>query len=84
VLAAAPTVVAVVDAVTREVLQLAELGPGRNVFVLALPAPAWWRAAGHRLAAVVPSRYGLAGLDRVTDPGAEDGAGAPGEGGDHG
>ncbi|MEN5074176.1 DUF917 family protein [Isoptericola cucumis] len=71
VVAAAPTVVAAVDAVTREVVQISELTPGRNVFVLALPAPAWWRAADHRLAAVAPSHFGVEGLDLATDPGTD-------------
>jgi len=70
-LAAAPTVVVAVDAVTREVLQVAELAPGRSVFVLALPAPAWWRAAPHRLAAVAPSHFGLDGLDDPPAPGGD-------------
>lgn len=61
--ASAPTVIVVLDAVSREVLEVTDLGLARTVAVIGIPAPAWWSARPERLARVVPSAYGLAGLD---------------------
>ncbi|WP_164232779.1 DUF917 family protein [Microbacterium hydrocarbonoxydans] len=61
--AAAPTVIVILDAVSREILEVTDLRLARNVLVLGIPAPAWWSARPDRLAQVVPSAYGLTGLD---------------------
>lgn len=61
--ASAPAIIVIVDAVSREILEVTELRLARNVAVLAIPAPAWWNATGDRRAKVVPSAYGLGGLD---------------------
>ncbi|MFK4729141.1 DUF917 family protein [Agromyces mediolanus] len=61
---AAPAVIVVLDAVSREVLEVTELDAGRTVCVLEVPAPAWWRPP-HRAARIAPSAYGLEGLDVV-------------------
>jgi DUF917 family protein len=61
--AAAPTVIVILDAVSREILEVTELGLARHVAVIGLPAPAWWSASPERRARVVPSAYGLVGLD---------------------
>lgn len=61
--AATPTIIAVIDALSREVLEVADLTPGRYVIVLSLPAPEWWSGRSERLQRVRPSAYGLADLD---------------------
>jgi DUF917 family protein len=61
--AAAPTIIVLVDAVSREILEVTDLRLARHVAVLSLPAPAWWHARPERLARVVPSSYGLDDLD---------------------
>jgi len=61
--ASAPTVIVILDAVSREILEVTELGLARNVVVLGLPAPQWWTQRPERLARVMPSAYGLEGLD---------------------
>ncbi|WP_396652570.1 DUF917 domain-containing protein [Microbacterium sp. Se5.02b] len=61
--ASAPTIIVVVDAVSREILEVTDLGLARHVAVLGLPAPEWWNARADRLARVVPSAYGLEDLD---------------------
>ncbi|WP_182252248.1 DUF917 family protein [Microbacterium esteraromaticum] len=63
VVAAAPTVIVVIDAISRDVLEVTELALARHVAVLAIPAPAWWNAHPYRLRHVTPSAYGLADLD---------------------
>ena len=63
VVAAAPTVIVVVDAISREVLEVTELSLARTVAVFAIPAPAWWIASPGRVEHVRPSAYGLAELD---------------------
>lgn len=62
-LASAPAIIVVLDAASREILQVTDLGPGRRVVVLSLPAPDWWLARPERLRRVLPSTYGLAELD---------------------
>jgi len=59
---AAPTVIVVVDAVTREIVPVEGVRRGRSVLLYAVPAPAWWREP-RRYARASPSAYGLAGLD---------------------
>ena len=61
--ASAPTIIVVVDAVSREILEATELRLARNVAVLAVPAPEWWNARPDRRAKVLPSAYGLDDLD---------------------
>ncbi|PRB11301.1 DUF917 family protein [Microbacterium sp. MYb62] len=61
--ASAPTIIVVVDAVSREILEATELRLARNVAVLAIPAPEWWNARPDRRAKVIPSAYGLDDLD---------------------
>lgn len=61
--ASAPTIIVIVDAVSREILEVTDLGPSRHVAVLGLPAPEWWNATAARRSHVVPSAYGLDDLD---------------------
>lgn len=61
--ASAPTIIVVVDAVSREILEVTELRLARNVAVVAIPAPAWWNERAERRAKVLPSAYGLDDLD---------------------
>ncbi|MFP3714022.1 DUF917 family protein [Puerhibacterium sp. TATVAM-FAB25] len=62
VVVSAPTVLVVVDAVTREVVPVGGLRRGRGVLLYAVPAPAWWHEP-RRHARASPSAYGLQGLD---------------------
>jgi DUF917 family protein len=64
VTARSPDIIDVVDPQSGAVLQVEEIATGRSVAVLALDAPEWWSRPG-RLERVLPSRYGLAGLDEV-------------------
>ncbi|MDQ4502308.1 DUF917 family protein [Sinomonas sp. ASV322] len=61
--ASAPAVIAVLDAVSREVLEVTDLTFARPVAAIELPAPPWWAAEPTRLRKVVPSAYGLDELD---------------------
>ncbi len=61
--ASAPTIIVVVDAVSREILEVTELRLARNVAVFSIPAPDWWNARPERRAKVLPSAYGLDDLD---------------------
>lgn len=61
--ASAPTIIVIVDAVSREILEVTDLGLARNVAVLGLPAPEWWNERADRRARVLPSAYGLDDLD---------------------
>ncbi|WP_045264141.1 DUF917 family protein [Microbacterium oxydans] len=61
--ASAPEIIVVVDAISREILEVTELRLARTVAVLAIPAPPWWNAKADRRAKVLPSAYGLEGLD---------------------
>lgn len=61
--ASAPTIIVVLDAVSRDILEVTDLTLARNVAVLELPAPAWWSGRPERMRHVVPSAYGLAELD---------------------
>ncbi|MBN7793532.1 DUF917 domain-containing protein [Microbacterium esteraromaticum] len=63
VVAAAPTIIVVIDAISRDILEVTDLSLARNVAVLAIPAPAWWTAEPGREERVRPSAYGLAELD---------------------
>ncbi|MFE6966038.1 DUF917 family protein [Agromyces sp. NPDC057679] len=59
----APAIIVVLDALSRDILEVTDLMLARNVAVLELPAPEWWHASPERLARVMPSVYGLAELD---------------------
>lgn len=61
--AAAPTIIVVLDAVSRDVLEVTDLTVARTVSVIELPAPEWWSQSPERMRHVVPSAYGLADLD---------------------
>ncbi|MFK3676632.1 DUF917 family protein [Microbacterium sp. NPDC090218] len=61
--ASAPAIIVIIDAVSREILEVTELRLARNVAVLAVPAPEWWDARPDRRAKVLPSAYGLDDLD---------------------
>ncbi|WP_193597942.1 DUF917 family protein [Microbacterium sp. YJN-G] len=63
VVAAVPAVIVVIDAISREVLEVTDLSLARTVVVLSIPAPAWWSAVRGRVEHVRPSAYGLTGLD---------------------
>lgn len=63
--ASAPTIIVVLDAVSRDILEVTDLTLARTVAVLELPAPGWWSVRDERLRHVVPSAYGLADLDGV-------------------
>lgn len=65
VVARSPQIIDVVDPQSGVPLQVEEIEHGRSVAILSLEAPAWWQEQPHRLATVLPSRYGLAGLDEV-------------------
>ena len=65
VVARGPDIIDIVDPQTGAVLQLEDVGLGRNVAVLSLEAPEWWTAEPQRLVRVLPSHYGLAGLDEM-------------------
>lgn len=62
VVVSAPTVLVVVDAVTREIVPVGALRRGRGVLLYAVPAPPWWHEP-RRHARASPSAYGLQGLD---------------------
>ncbi|WP_138444655.1 DUF917 family protein [Sinomonas susongensis] len=64
--ASAPTVIALLDAVSREILEVTDLTLARHIVAIELPGPAWWHASPHRLRRVQPSAYGLTELDAIT------------------
>ncbi|MGX5697646.1 S-methyl thiohydantoin desulfurase domain-containing protein [Agromyces soli] len=66
---AAPAVIVVLDAISREVLEVTELDLARTVCVVELPAAPWWGTPA-RAARIAPSAYGLAGLDLPLHAGA--------------
>jgi len=61
--AAAPSIIVVLDAVTRDILEVTELALARNVVVIELAPPEWWTRRSERMRHIVPSAYGLAELD---------------------
>lgn len=65
VAASSPTIIVVLDAISRAALQVDELAVGKDVIILGLPAPAWWTSDSRRLARARPSRWDLAGLEEV-------------------
>ena len=63
VVASAPTIIVLLDTVSRDILEVTDLTVTRNVSAIGLPAPEWWTRSAARMRHVVPSTYGLAGLD---------------------
>lgn len=68
VISAAPSLLAVLDVRTRSVLQIADISPAHHVAVIELAAPSWWTARPERLRRVVPSAYGVVGLEPTGTP----------------
>jgi|GEM_PF-899542 len=64
--AAAPDLVVVLDAISRDILEVPHLSMGRYVAVVHLGGPEWWSHSAERLRHVVPSAYGLDELDGPT------------------
>lgn len=63
--ASAPSIIVVLDAVSRDILEATELDMARNIAVIELAAPEWWARRPGRMRHIVPSAYGLAELDGV-------------------
>lgn len=63
--ATSPTIITVLDTLSRTALQVDELAVGKDVIILGLPAPVWWGTDPRRLARARPSRWGIAGLEEV-------------------
>lgn len=61
--ASAPEILVVLDAVSREILEVTDLTMSRTVAVIELPGPEWWSRSEARRRRVVPSAYGLSDLD---------------------
>lgn len=61
--ASAPTIIVVLDAISRDILEVTDFTMARNISILELPAPEWWSGSAERMRHVVPSAYGLAELD---------------------
>lgn len=61
--AATPEIIVVLDSISRSILQVDEVTPGRDVSVIGLPAPAWWHAEPGRLEHVLPAAFGLHGIE---------------------
>lgn len=61
--ASAPDLVVVLDAISRDILEVPHLSMGRYVAVAHLDGPEWWSHSAERLRHVVPSAYGLDELD---------------------
>ena len=66
VTATSPDCLVAIDAQSGEVLHLSEVIVNRRVTIFALPADAWWYEKPHRLRRVVPSEYGIHGLDVIS------------------
>jgi DUF917 family protein len=61
--AAAPDLIVVLDAISRDILEVTDLSRARHVAVIHLEGPAWWSSSSDRMRHVVPSAYGLDELD---------------------
>ena len=61
--ASTPTIIVVLDAISRDILQVTDLTIARNISIIELPGPEWWSGSAERIRHVVPSAYGLAELD---------------------
>lgn len=56
---ASPAILAVLDARSRNVLEVPQLTQGQHVVVIELPAPQWWLDDERRRRRVAPSAYGI-------------------------
>lgn len=56
---ASPAILAVLDARSRNVLEVPQLTHGQHVVVIELPAPQWWLDDERRRRRVAPSAYGI-------------------------
>lgn len=65
--AAAPDLIVVLDAVSRDILEVTDLSISRHVAVISMSGPQWWSDAPARLRHVVPSAYGLHELDTADE-----------------
>ncbi|MBC7593192.1 MAG: DUF917 family protein [Kineosporiaceae bacterium] len=63
VVASAPTIIVVLDAISRDILEVTDLTMARSIEIIELPAPEWWVVSAERIRHVRPSAYGLAELD---------------------
>lgn len=58
-----PEIIAAIDTISGDVLEVDDIKAAQHLSVLAMPAPDWWTRSPSRLAAVTPSAFGLSGLD---------------------
>ncbi|MGN6752537.1 MAG: S-methyl thiohydantoin desulfurase domain-containing protein, partial [Intrasporangium sp.] len=65
VVAATPTIIAALDATTMAVLEVDEVAVGKDLVLLALPAPPWWLAEPHRRRQAEAVQWGIAGLEET-------------------
>lgn len=61
--AAAPDLIVVLDAISRDILEVTAISMARHVAVIRLDGPDWWFRSPDRLRHVLPSAYGLDELD---------------------
>jgi hypothetical protein len=54
-----PDIIAVLDTRTHELIDAGVLNEGRDVLVVTVPGPAWWRATPQRMRAVSPKAFGI-------------------------
>ncbi|QIM16292.1 DUF917 domain-containing protein [Leucobacter insecticola] len=59
----APDYIVAIDVRSREIIEASELRENRHVAILTLPADRWWRSQPGRAGKLLPSTYGLSGLD---------------------
>ncbi|GAB3261430.1 S-methyl thiohydantoin desulfurase domain-containing protein [Arthrobacter pigmenti] len=62
--ATVPEIIISIDSISQTILQVDELTLGRNVTVLSLPAPSWWRSTPTRIGHVSPRAFGLTDMER--------------------
>lgn len=65
VVASTPTIIVALDAITRRPLEVDEVGAGKDLVLLGLPAPEWWSADPVRLSRAQPGRWGLTHLEET-------------------
>jgi len=61
--AAMPTIIVALDVTTRAVLEVDQVAVGKDLLLLALPAPSWWLEQPARRRQAEASRWGLADLE---------------------
>lgn len=61
--AQSPEIIVTIDTVSGDVLEVDDISTAQHLDLLALPAPDWWMRSPERLAQVVPSAFGIRGLD---------------------